>query len=164
MSIQWKSTLIIIATLVIGILIGIFLAGPVMYHHIRPDVEKRSAKMFTPILERIIRPTPEQEDAVREILDRYSVRLDGLHDDFRSEMIDTMDSLRLELEPILTVEQKARLEERHSHLKHLMKRGRGPRGSGRERPPGGPVGPGHEPSPGEPGEPRPEAPPVEQGE
>lgn len=129
MSIQWKSALIIIATLVIGIVIGVFLAGPVLHRHIGPGPGDRGGAMFMTMLERIIQPTADQEDAVREILERHAAKLDFMHEEFRIEMVATMDSLRKELDPILTDEQKARLDDRRGHFKHFEKGG--PRRHGR---------------------------------
>jgi len=128
MSIQWKSTFIIVATLVIGVLIGVFLAGPVLHHRMRPHVADRGPESFTPMLERIIQPSPDQQEAVRAVLDKHSARLEGLHEDFRAAMVATMDSLRKDLEPILTDEQKARLDERREHFRHFTEGRPGPRG------------------------------------
>ncbi len=128
MSIQWKSTFIIVATLVIGILVGVFLAGPVMHRHLRPHLAERGPGVFTPMIERIIQPAPDQEEAVRAVLDKHSARLADMHEDFRAGMVATMDSLRKDLDSILTDEQKARLDERQGHFKHFMKGRRGPRG------------------------------------
>ena len=121
MSIQWKSFLIIIATLLIGIVIGVFLAGPVLHHKMRPHFADKGHGILTPMLERIIQPTPDQEEAVRRVVEKHSGRLEGLHKDFRAEMVATMDSLIMDLDPILTEEQKARLDERHERLRHFMK-------------------------------------------
>ena len=136
MSIQWKSTVIIISTLVIGILIGVFLAGPVMHRHLRPPISERGPDGFASMLERIIQPTPDQEEAVGAVLAMHSARLDGMRAGFRDEMVALMDSLRVDLDPILTDEQKARLDDRHGHLKRLFhgkpdSRGRPPRPDGR---------------------------------
>ena len=136
MSIQWKSTFIIVSTLVIGILIGVFLAGPAMHHRMMPRIEEGGPDRFALMLERIIRPTPEQEEAVGAVLAMHSARLDGMRSGFRDEMVVLMDSLRADLDPILTDEQKARLDERQGHLKRLFdgkpdRRGHSPRPDGR---------------------------------
>jgi len=120
MSIQWKSTVIIISTLVIGILIGVFLAGPVMHRHLRPHLAERGPDRFASMLERIIQPTAEQEEAVEAVLALHSARLDGMRAGFQDEMVALMDSLKSDLDPILTDEQKARLDDRHGHLKRLF--------------------------------------------
>jgi hypothetical protein len=143
MSIQWKSTFIIIATLVIGILIGVFLAGPVMHRRVARRVMDRGPEMFTQMMERVIEPTPDQEEAVRSVLEEHSSRLEELHEDFRTEMVTTMDSLKADLDPILNDEQKARLEERHHRLERFMERGPGHRMKGKPGPPG--HRPGQEP-------------------
>ncbi len=136
MSIQWKSMFIIIGTLVIGMLIGIFLAGPVLHRHLRPPFEGRGPHSFSSVVMRVIQPAPEQEAELREVLDRHSARLDSMRADFRQEMVVIIDSMRADLDPILTDEQKARLDEHHRHLDRLIKGKPGRRGHHPE-PPGG---------------------------
>jgi len=155
MSVKWKSFFIIVATLVIGILIGVFLAGPVMHRHVVRRTLDRGPEMLTEMLERVIQPTPEQRDAVREVLKEHSARLEELHEDFRTEIVTTMDSLKADLDPILNDEQKARLEERHHRLERFMEKGPGHGIKGKPGPPGRrPEGerrpPEHEPPESEP--------------
>ena len=146
MSIQWKSTFIIVATLVIGILIGVFLAGPVMHRRVLRKAMDRGPEMFTEMLERVIQPSPEQEEAVRAVLEEHSARLEELREDFRTEMVTTMELLKADLDPILTDKQKARLEERHHRLERFMEKGPGRGMKGKPGPPG--HRPGHEPPEG----------------
>ena len=128
MTVHGKSALIIIGTLLIGIVIGLFLAGPMVHHRMRPHIPGKGPEAFAPMLERIIEPTAEQRDAIREVLEKHSDRLAEMHMGYRTEMTAVMDSLRKDLDPILTEEQKARLDERHGRLRDFMKGRRGPRG------------------------------------
>jgi hypothetical protein len=142
MSVKWKSFFIIVAILVIGILIGVFLAGPFMRHHVGRRHIDRGPEMFTQMMERVIQPTEEQREAVHAVLEEYSMRLEELHEDFRTEMVTTIDSLKADLDPLLTDEQKARLEERHDRLERFKGKrpGQGMRGA---PPPPGPPPPDH---------------------
>ena len=128
MSIHGKSALIIIGTLLIGIVIGVFLVGPIAHHRMMPHIPRRGPEAFTPMLERVIRPSAEQEEAIREVLEKHSERLAEMHKDYRTEMTAIMDSLRKDLDPILSEEQKARLDERHGHFRDFMKSRKGPHG------------------------------------
>ena len=136
MSVKWKSVFIIVATLVIGILIGTFLAGPVLHRRAGRRHIDRGPEVFTQMMERVIRPTAEQEEAVRAVLEEHSARLEELHEDFRTRMVTTMDSLKADLDLLLTEEQKARLEERQRRLDRFMEKG--PRPGTKGAPPPGP--------------------------
>jgi hypothetical protein len=136
MSVKWKSFFIIVATLVIGILIGVFLAGPVLHRRVERRHIDRGPELFTQMMERVIQPTAEQREAVRAVLKEHSARLEELHEDFRTEMVTTIDSLKADLDPILTDEQKARLDERHHRLERFMEKGPGHGEKGKPGPPG----------------------------
>jgi hypothetical protein len=133
MSVKWKSTFIIVATLVIGILIGVFLAGPALHRRVESRHRDRGPELFTQMMERVIQPTEEQQGAVHAVLEEYSALLEDLHEDFGTEMMATIDSLNADLDPLLTEEQKARLKERHDRLERF--KGKGPRPGMRGVPP-----------------------------
>ena len=137
MSVKWKSFFIIVAILVIGILIGVFMAGPFMRHHVGRRHIDRGPEMFTQMMERVIQPTEEQREAVHAVLEEYSMRLEELHEDFRTEMVTTIDSLKADLDPLLTDEQKARLEERNDRLERFKEKRPGHGMKGTPPPPPG---------------------------
>jgi hypothetical protein len=115
MSIRTKTILIIIATLLIGMILGILVSGPLMRHHFeRPPkfAQSERSKHFVTLFERLIQPQDNQREAVVEILDRYSKRIEGLDSRHRLEMQALFDSMQTELSPILTEEQKVELTKR----------------------------------------------------
>jgi hypothetical protein len=67
----------------------------------------------------LIDPGPDQEEAVRKILSEHSERFSDISSEYRSEISTMMDSLRKDLDPILTDEQKERLDKKRDHLRHL---------------------------------------------
>jgi Spy/CpxP family protein refolding chaperone len=119
-----KTVIIIVATLVIGILIGALGSGFMVHRFARRLPHMEHSEMFVEGMVDLIDPAPEQEDQIRGILTRHSEQFTEITDGFREETSALFDSLRSELEPVLTDEQKARLEERHQRLGRLMKRGR----------------------------------------
>ena len=119
MSTRSQTTLIVVATLAIGILIGLFLAGPVLHRQLRPHFPARYPDGFAFAVEMLIDPEPDQVDAVSKILSEHSDRFSDVSSEYRSEISAVMDSLMKDLDPILTDEQKARLDERHKHLRRM---------------------------------------------
>lgn len=124
MNIQVKSSLIIIFTLTIGLFLGVLIDRTIM----RGQFEKRVGKMRSPegfihMMERIIEPDESQREDIRKILDKYSNRFHEIASNSHTKMAAVMDSLRIELEPVLTGEQKARLKNRMEHIRSWEKDG-----------------------------------------
>jgi hypothetical protein len=121
MNIRAKSALIILTTLIIGILIGVFVVvPPVAKHHFKRIASMRRPEGFIRGMEHIIRPSESQAGAVSEVLDRYSARFDEINDRHHTEMTTLMDSLRYDLTPILTDEQNDRLDRVGKRVRRFM--------------------------------------------
>jgi hypothetical protein len=140
MSTRSQTTLIVVATLVIGILIGTFLAGPVLHRQLRPPFRGRHPEGFVFAVEMLIDPAPDQADAVHRILTEHAERFSDISSEYHSEISAVMDSLRKELDPVLTDEQKERLDRRHEHLDKIRRHMKGRRppkdNDAAHRPPG----------------------------
>ena len=122
MGVKSKSIIALISTLVLGVLIGALLVGPLIArrHFDRVDA-MRTREGFAQRMERIIEPGASQVAQVREILNRHAAQFDGIFTQHRLQMDALVDSMWQELRPILTAEQLQRLErDRSGH-------GRGPR-------------------------------------
>jgi hypothetical protein len=137
-----KTVLIIVATLLIGIIIGALGNGFMVHRFARRTADARHRDMFVERMVELIDPAPEQEPVVRGILTRHAEEFSKLTDNFREETSALFDSLRSELDPVLTDEQKAQLEDRHQRFGRHSKRGGMP--------------PRHEPGEGPPPPPPPE--------
>ena len=118
-----KTALVIGATLVIGILIGVLGSGFMVHRFARRLPDMRHSEVFVERMVDLIEPTPEQEEEIRGILTRHAEQFTEITEDFRAETTVLIDTLRAELDSVLTDEQRARLEERHRRLDKMMKRG-----------------------------------------
>ena len=141
MNIHVKTSLILIVTLLIGMILGALLGGALL----RSRVKDRAARIRTPHgfanrMERIIQPDESQREAVREILLRHADRFSQFHDQFAA----LADSLKKDLDPILTEEQKLRLERMIYAPRRMHRPERGRRG----------MPPGEGPPTGDPPRPR----------
>jgi hypothetical protein len=130
MGVRSKSVIVLIVTLLLGVLIGTLLVGPLIArrHFDRVDA-MRTREGFAQRMERIIEPDASQTVKVRQILTKHAAQFDGIFTQHRLQMDALVDSMWQELGPILTDEQRARLE--HSKPGH----GRPPRHG--NMPPGG---------------------------
>ena len=113
MTARTKSALMLVTTLFIGILLGSLLTGALQSRRMENVMQLRSARGLSFLLEDVIRPeSEEQRAAIRAVLEDAGPRLAEEMNSSRRRMQALMDSVRAELDPLLTDEQKARLDER----------------------------------------------------
>lgn len=110
MNVKLKMTFVIIATLALGIIIGAMLNRALVEKRIRNILSKRAPDVFVPFIEESINPDPTQSEEIRKILKKHAKRIDEIHTNSRIELQSAFESLREELDPLLTPEQKKRLE------------------------------------------------------
>jgi uncharacterized membrane protein len=142
-----KSTVIILATLLLGFAIGILASGALARQRVRRLAEMRTRPGFSSRVEEVIQPTDDaQRAAIREVLEAAGLRNHEIYSRTRQELQASLEQMREQLEPLLTEEQ----------LKRLQRLGRGggsfapPGGERRMRAPGAGRGPGGRPG-GRPG-------------
>ncbi|NOY61167.1 MAG: hypothetical protein GXO75_19835 [Calditrichaeota bacterium] len=118
MTVQTKTTVIILTTLLIGFVLG-FLFGNLQH---RAQQYKRFSRFrehrgFLDLNERIIHPSPEQKKVVAKILEKYHKKFLQLNRRNFQSISTLLDSMYTELKPHLTKEQIQRLEKRRKMLK-----------------------------------------------
>ena len=106
MQIKAKTGLVIITTLVIGILLGTILSGLIRKDDRR---HRRTSATFMERLEKKIAQGVTIQDTVKTILGKHEVRFRSIITQFRTDMQSARDSLKKDLENVLTPEQKERL-------------------------------------------------------
>ena len=107
MNTRIKTTLVIVITLVIGMIIGALIHGAVMRNRYRQIAFRmRTNEGFMRRMERVIQPDESQRKALRAVLEKHFQRMSEFGAGFQS----MMDSLKNELDLILTEEQRERLE------------------------------------------------------
>jgi hypothetical protein len=114
MNLKLKSSLIIIMTLIIGMVLG----GLIVDTFLKKDrirdriAHLRKPEGFVQRFEQIIEPDSAQREIIRDILKAHFDRVEKTSVHFREQMRVLNDSLRMELEPILTEQQKEKLRRR----------------------------------------------------
>lgn len=112
MNIKLKMTFIIIIILAFGIITGAMLNRAISQNRIRSILSKRRPEVFVPVYEKILEPDTAQSKLVRDILNKHAKRISKIHENFRKELESSFESMKAELDPILTPEQKKQLERR----------------------------------------------------
>ena len=121
MKLQIKAVVVILSTFILGVVLG-YLANDLLY----PKPPRRIGGMrdfdrFLALNERIIHPTEAQQDTVEKILRKNYQRLRNQFQESQAKVRAILDSIQVELEPLLTEEQKERLRQR----REFMDKGRG---------------------------------------
>jgi hypothetical protein len=124
MTASTKSVLMLFSTLLIGVLLGSLTTGAMNNRRMHNLAEMRSARGLAFYLEDVVQPvSEEQREAIRAVLEEAAPKFAETMMESRERMRELTDSVRAELDPLLTEEQRQRLEER-------MRIGRGmPHGS-----------------------------------
>lgn len=127
MTIQVKTTLILLGTLAIGIICGGLIIGAVSRSHMRAAMPF-GGDVFVNRWVEILDPDAEQKQAVEQIIERHAPRFGETFARHRQEMQSLIDSLHQELDPILTEAQREQLNRRRMRADLLMdgRHGRGP--------------------------------------
>jgi len=113
MTASTKSVLMLLSTLLIGILLGSLITGAVNNRRMRNLAEMRSARGLAFHFEEVVQPeSEEQREAIRAVLDEAAPKFSAAMQESRERMRALTDSVRAELDPLLTDEQRKRLEER----------------------------------------------------
>ena len=113
MKIGTKSVLLLLATLVLGMVLGSLLTGAVNQRRLERLAEMRSARGMAFFLENAVEPeSAEQREAIRAVLDDAAPRIAAAMQESRDRMRALTDSVRAELDPLLTPEQRERLDDR----------------------------------------------------
>ena len=137
-----KTVIIIIATLIIGIVLGVVGGGMFFKYFANRIANKPIPNRFTSFVERIIKPDENQVDSVRAILNKYGERMSVLDQQHIAVITNLMDSMHTDLSTVLTEEQMSRLDEHQKRAQRFFK--------GRKPFPRTPGGPGMRGKDGEP--------------
>jgi septal ring factor EnvC (AmiA/AmiB activator) len=110
MEVKTKSYFILIATLILGIIIGVAGSGMLRSYFFEKRMEKiRSPHGFIEHMEEIIKPDPSQKEELREKLESQQQQFSQLSMQFRTQMDSLNHEFQKELNDILTKEQQERL-------------------------------------------------------
>ncbi len=112
MTTKSKSMIVILSTLLLGMIIGLLLGGAIR-HRKKTDFDQMPrSDRFNHSMRRIIRPTEKQKAAMDKILKSRYGQIGELRENFEEEIYAVYDSLKTDLDALLTDKQRKRLERR----------------------------------------------------
>jgi len=111
MTTKTKSTFILLGVLAIGVTIGALASGTLQQQRKNRFERMPPHERFFSFMKSVVEPSEEQRDAVERIIENRSEQLRELHETHQTGVIAIYDSLRADLQTLLTDEQKKRFEE-----------------------------------------------------
>ena len=126
MNVKTKTSIIIITTLILGIFIGAMLNRALLQRRIGRVFSMRNPATFMDFFHRTLDPSQEQAKKIKTILDKYSDRMIGMRESFLEETQAVSEELDKELDPILTPQQRRRLERNRFRTGEIRRRGKRP--------------------------------------
>jgi len=111
MNVKKKFLSYLSVTFIIGIAIGALLNRAVLRRQVQRVMEIRAAGLLVHDAQRFIKPTTaDQQLIIQKIIEKHAQSLTQIHDRFGTEIETEFKSLKAELDPVLTPEQKRQFE------------------------------------------------------
>lgn len=118
-----KSGLVLGGTFLLGIVIGGLITGTVLGKRAqRLALALGNEDRFVGATMNFIEPNTERRDTVASILHHYGATLAGETRVYRKQQILILDSLKHDIMPLLTEEQRERLQKRFEQIERGRKR------------------------------------------
>ncbi|HKS24586.1 MAG TPA: hypothetical protein VJZ76_17425 [Thermoanaerobaculia bacterium] len=118
------AALLIVAALIAGIVVGV--AGDRAYlrytRHMAPHPPRFSSDRMIQHLDHELQFTPQQREAVKQIIERHRQRIQALSDSIRPQMRQELDATNAEIEKVLNPDQQKKFRELSSRM-HRGRRG-----------------------------------------
>jgi hypothetical protein len=121
MTTRSKTTFIILGTLIIGMVIGALASGMWRQKRIEKFDRMQPRRQFIETIENIIKPDDVQRKAIEKVLEKHFEHVAKIRERHEQEMMASFDSLKQELDSLLTEEQVKRLEENLKKSHHRFR-------------------------------------------
>lgn len=116
-----KPIIVVVATLIIGFVLGMLTSAQIRYHKLKPVKVFFSEEKFRDGFYRTIQPDEKQKAKIDLVLNKYAKINSELQSNFRKELDVSMKDFRKELDLNLTKEQLARLKEMDERRQEMIR-------------------------------------------
>lgn len=119
-----KPILIVLATLIIGFVLGMLTSAQIRYHKLKPMRVYFSEERFRDGFFQTIQPDEQQKAKIDLVLNKYARINSELQSTFRKDLDASMKLFRKEVDSNLTKEQVARLKEMDERRQKMTRKNR----------------------------------------
>jgi hypothetical protein len=117
-----KPILILIATLIIGFLLGMLASAQIRSHRLNPVRFFFSEERFREGFYKVIQPDDQQKVKIDIVLDKYARLNSDLQHNFHKEFEANMNEFRKEMDTYLTKDQISRLREMDERRQEMIRK------------------------------------------
>ncbi|MDX9928317.1 MAG: hypothetical protein RBS37_00515 [Bacteroidales bacterium] len=108
---KFRSISVIVATLVLGFVLGMLTSAQIRYHKLKPVRAFFSEERFRQTIYHDINPDEQQKEKLDVVMRKYARINREIQTNYRKELDDYVSDFWHELSPLLTDEQRDKLEE-----------------------------------------------------
>lgn len=101
-----KAAFVVVGTLIIGIVIGMLTGDYIRREGFRKFDRMPPSERASRFFEEMVHPSEAQMETMRPILERYTPKIDAIHKNSFEAIKATVDSMMVEMDTLLTPEQK----------------------------------------------------------
>lgn len=116
------ATVVVIVAFVAGILVGVAGDHIFIMHRGFPRFGQRAARGIVGHLERELKLTPQQKNAVAAIVERHRQRMDAIGSSIRPQMDQEIAKANAEIAQVLTPEQRVKFEQMRMRMHERRER------------------------------------------
>ena len=117
-----KPILILVATLIIGFLLGMLASAQIRSHRLNPVRFFFSEDRFKEGFYRVIQPDDQQKAKIDIVLEKYAKINSELQRNFHKEFESNMNDFRKEMDSFLTKDQIARLRDMDERRQEMIRK------------------------------------------
>src|SRR5512140_1600752 len=117
-----KPILILVATLIIGFLLGMLASAQIRSHRLNPVRFFSSEERFREGFYKVIQPDEQQKAKIDVVLDKYAKINSELQRNFHREFESSMNEFRKEIDSYLTKDQIERLREMDERRQEMIRK------------------------------------------
>ena len=117
-----KPILLLVATLIIGFLLGMLASAQIRSHRLNPVRFFLSEERFREGFYKVIQPDDQQKAKIDVVLDKYAKINSELQHNFHKGFESSMNEFRKEIDSYLTKDQIARLREMDERRQEMIRK------------------------------------------
>ncbi len=118
---KWRFVVALIVVFFAGVACGVMGAAHHAHHAFMARHRMQFGDRMREHLRRQLQLTPEQYSQVVPIIDATSKQLELIREETRTRVAQTMDESHEKIAPLLTPEQRTRLEQMRRHHEHMLR-------------------------------------------
>jgi len=117
-----KAIIIVIATLLIGFLLGVLTSAQIRHSKLRKMRMSVSGRDFAEMMMEVINPDDQQRIELEQVMKSYENRTHEMQSEFRRDFDSVSTAFKRDIDTLLTPDQLARVREMEARNREMMEK------------------------------------------